>query len=252
MKQRSLIVAAALIVCATNAIALGFGWLNRRGVDDPGILLTERELPIASSGPESTATILRLQWVSRDDQGFPCDKIRPLGFRCSDPALEYQSRDHRQPSRNGVVVLEYDGPAWEEVRQRRDDQAAKFAAENPAATWNPWRENNQTHLIPVDVGNDAAALRREYPDSSRYLISAARISARPMPTADSKRTILRGFVDELLPSMINVPSPFSGTIERAERAHAGESPQSWAPAYTVRLRYGRFLEPWVVVVSPIR
>jgi len=239
MTQRWLLFAAALIVCVTNVVALGLGLLNRRSAPEGAITLTERELRMASSGLDSTATFLRLTWRSPDNDGFPCDKIRPLGFACRD------SRESRQPNRHGYVVLEYDGPAYERLRQHDEAAYAELAAENPsAATSTPWWRNEATHLVVVDLGPDADALRRTYPDRSRYLISLARIGVR-----DAAGNTLTGFVLELLPSTINVPLPLSKKLRDAAALHAGEPPKSWTPRYTVTLRYGRFLEPWIVDVG---
>jgi uncharacterized protein DUF4824 len=239
MTRRWLLFAAALIVCVTNVVALGLGLLNRRYAPEGAIMLTERELRMAPSGLESTATFLRLVWRSPDNDGFACDRIRPLGFACPD------SREATQPSRHGYVVLEYDGAAFERLRQHDEALQAQLAAENPSvATSPPWWRNEATRLVVVDLGPDADALRRIYPDRSRYLISLARIGVRDAPGGT-----LTGFVPELLPSTINVPLPFSKKLRDAAALHAGDPPKSWTPRYTVTLRYGRFLEPWIVDVG---
>lgn len=251
MNRQSLLIGAALIVCATNVVALGLGWLNRHGGERGAMTLTERELPTTSADPESTATILRLAWTRLDDNGFPCEKIRPLGFTCLAQPRPSDSYEMRQPPRNGYVVLEYEGPAWEQVRKRHEAEAAELAARNPSAS-HYWAWNTESHLVAIDLGVDPGALRRAYPDESRYLITAARISARPSGMRDSQMTTLTGFVDMLLPSTINVPLPWSATINAATRAHLNQPPQSWRPTFTVTLRYGRFLEPWVVDVAATR
>ena len=251
MQRPHLVIAAALIVCATNAVALGLGWLNRHSAEGAAITLTERELPTTSSDPESTATILRLAWSRSDDNGFPCEKIRPLGFTCPTLISPSETYDVRQAPRNAYAVLEYEGPAWEQVRKRREAEAAELAARNPSAS-NDWMWNTESHLVAVDVGADPRALRRGYPDASRYLITAARISARPSPMRDSPMTTLSGFIDALLPPTINVPLPWSATINAATRAHSGQPPQGWRPTFMVTLRYGRFYEPWVVDAAASR
>jgi hypothetical protein len=253
MTRRWHLLAAALIVCVTNVVALSRGLLNRRNAPDGAITLTERELPIARAGSESTATILRLEWRSREDsEGFPCDKIRPLGFTCPDRPLSGDRRELRQPQRNGYVVLEYDGPAWQRLRKRREADWAQQAAQNPSlAPQNPWWLNQETRLVAIDVGSDADALRRSYPDASRYLIAMARIAAHPRSVTDSPALMtLHGVVIGLMPSTINVPPPLSAKVRDARRLHSADPPQSFVPRYTVTLRYGRFLEPWVVDIQP--
>ena len=242
MMRRWLPLAAALIVCVTNVAALGLGLFNRRNPPVGAITLTERELPITNVGAESTATILRIQWTSVDDNGFSCDRIRPLGFTCPTRPVSADRREFRQPARNGYVVLEYDGPAWERLRKRREAEAAEFAARDPAGA--AASLNRETHLVAIDVGADPGALRAKYADASRYLITSARIVARDWPPE------LSGFIVELIPSTINVPFPLSTKVRSAKASHSAEKPETWRPRYTVTLRYGRFLEPWVVDIQP--
>ena len=248
MTRRWLLVAAAAIVCLTNLTALGMGALNRRGATEAPITLTERELPFYNSGSDSTSTQLRLGWTSADNAGFSCDKLQLLGFTCPDRAVPSDSRLFRQPQRNGYVVLEYDGPAWEQVRKRSEAQAAEFRARYPsAASPSDASWETQSHLVAIDIGPDAAGLRRTYPDASRYLISAGRIAARVAAYHDPPQiSTLAGFVIELMPSTINVPLPFSTLIRRAAESHFTEPPPRWTPRYSVTLRYGRFREPWIV------
>lgn len=251
MTRRSLLLTAALIVCVTNVAALGLGLLNRMGATTGAITLTERELQLVTSGPESTATILRLAWTSQVGDGFPCDRIRPLGFSCPDPPVSGSSRELDQRPRNGYVVLEYDGPAWQRVRERGEADAAQQAAQNPTITPNRWWLSQATRLVAIDVGADADALRRTYTDASRYLITTARIGAYPKSVPDSPTLMtLSGVVIAVMPSTINVPLPLSNRLRDAAALHSGDPPQSWRPRYTVTLRYGRFLEPWVVAVEP--
>src|SRR5262249_14864155 len=129
---RWLLVGAVAIVCLTNMAGLGLGALNRREAREAPITLTERELPFYNYGPDSTAPDLRLGWMPRDNSGFACDKIRPLGFTCPDGHVSSDSRILRQPQRTGYVVLEYDGPAWEQVRKQHEAEMAEFAARNPS------------------------------------------------------------------------------------------------------------------------
>ncbi len=257
MTPRWLLLGAAAVVCATNLVALGLGALNRRNAPDTAIALTERELRFRDFGAESTATLLRLEWVARDDAGFPCDRMRPLGFSCPDTPVRLESDDRllRQPQRNGYAVLEYDGPAWQQVVKQREAHAADSAARNtsPTPRANRFPLNDQTRLVAVDIGVDAAGLRRMYPDATRHIITAARIALRSTSDASPAHvTTLSGYIVELLPSTINVPRPFSTMVREAAATKSDQPPESWQPRYTVSLRYGRFLEPWVVDVRPLR
>jgi uncharacterized protein DUF4824 len=257
MTPRWLLLGAAAVVCATNLGALALGALNRRDASEPAIVLTERELRFRDFGAESTATLVRLDWTPRDDAGFPCDRLRPLGFSCPDPPVSVGSdvRSLRQPQRNGYAVLEYDGPAWQDVMKRREAQAADSPARNASPTQRLSRlsADNHSRLVAIDIGPDAASLRRAYPDATRYIITASRIAIRSTSgPAPSQVTTLSGYIVELLPSTINVPRPFSPIVRGAvaTRSPTG-SPESWAPRYTVTLRYGRSLEPWIVDLRPL-
>jgi len=251
MTHRWLMTGAAAIVCLTNLAALGLGALNRSGTAEAAVTLTERELTFYNRGPDSTATELRLGWASPDNAGFACDKIRPLGFTCPDQPVSSDDRVFRQPQRTGYAVLEYDGPAWEQVRKRSEAQAAEIRALNPSAAStydSSW--NNQSHLVTFDIGPDSAALRRTYPDASRYLICAARIAARVSAYRDPPQiSTVAGFIVELMPSTINVPLPFSTIVRKAAESHSADPPASWTPRYSVTLRYGRSREPWIVDVK---
>jgi hypothetical protein len=248
--RRWFLVGAAAIVCLTNLTALALGALNRRDARDAPITLTARELRFYSHGADSTATELHLGWTALDDAGFACDKIRPLGFTCPDGPVPSDSRVFRQSHRNGYAVLEYDGPAWEQVQKRHEAQMAELRARDPSgpstddSSW-----NNQSHLVTIDIGPDAGVLRRTYPDATRYLITAARVSALRVVRDPPATSATAGFIIELLPSTINVPLPFSTIIRTAEAAHSADQPHSWTPRYRVTLRYGRFREPWIVDVK---
>lgn len=256
MTSRWLLLGAAAVMCATNLVALGLGALNRRNPPDTAIALTERELRFRDVGAESTATLLRLEWVARNDVGFPCDRMRPLGFSCLDTPLRLGSDDRslRQLQRNGYAVLEYDGPAWQQVVKQREAHAIDSAARNtsPTPRVNRFPLNDQTRLVAVDIGADPAGLRRMYPDATRYIITAARIALRSTSGPPPTHVTLSGYIVELLPSTINVPRPFSAIVREAAATRSDQAPESWRPRYTVSLRYGRFLEPWIVDVRPLR
>jgi hypothetical protein len=126
-----------------------------------------------------------------------------------------------------------------------DEQRAQLRESAYDSSW-----HNRSHLVTIDIGADATALRRTYPDASRYLITAARIAARVDTYRDPPQiSTLAGFIMEVMPSTINVPLPFSTIVRKAAESHSTDPSSSWTPHYSVTLRYGRFQEPWIVDVK---
>lgn len=93
-------------------------------------------------------------------------------------------------------------------------------------------ERQAERLAAIDVGRDAATLRRRYAEGKRFIIT------RCMVRAGSRV----GDILQVLVPEIHVPLPYS-------RVLAGLSPTSRAgdfrPRFQVTLCYGRHYEPWI-------
>jgi hypothetical protein len=145
---------------------------------------------------ELTERELRLQTYGQDNSGVALTLVftNPAAHRSDSPG----------PSRKVYLALEY------------DETRAPAGARDPAP-----------RLTLIDVGPDAAALRRKYPDARKVIL---------LPGAT------RGQYDRawarLAVNWIHVPLPASRALKGASR-------------YRVRLRQGPSLELWVAEVQRI-
>lgn len=195
IKPNGLWIAGLLVLLANGFICINVA-RNRAGIPIAEFELTDREL--------------RLQDYGEDKSGVGLSLIyQPEAYR----------NMHEELNRNAYLVLEYDGPAWREWRDKLP----------PGVSYRltPEHLNQTSRLVLIDVGPDAAALRRKYPDTKRILIlPGASRSTGPKTWA------------RLEVRTIHVPLPHSGALKGA--AH-----------YRVRLRQGPSLEIWVAEVQRI-
>jgi hypothetical protein len=264
MKKISLISAAAVIVIA-NALALLHAARNRAGNPDAEITLTSRELGYFnrfSSDDDSGITLL-LRFT--DASTFPWrhefehppnwldrQKLRTLGFDCGvDPAGTDALRFYqRQRPRRAFVALEYDGAAWRTWLDAYERGVAKQTARiqsNDSIDYN----RNRSRLVTIDADLDPVKLRGRYPDRSRVVILPAVVSITldpfPSPGMDlhlKSSVQIVGRIQEL-PSSIHVPRPFSDGFRRLSQ----KTDLTKDVVYSVHLRYGSSLEPWVTGVE---
>ncbi len=265
MKHAGWISGLALVV-VTNALALWGVYQNRREGPVQTIELTERELPIAMRDPDDSSIRLRLAWRKSSCQFFPppenCEylfdraRLQDLGFDCSaaagsDPGFRYPLR------REAFVVLEYDGPRWQQHAEKGQSGSAAAEGGRPAPSG---RESNRpresldgadpegSRLFVADAGLSAETLRGKYPDARQYLIVRALIHAileepDDSRAAGSKPARWGGYVAQLLPPEIHVPPPFSRELASLETRRGGP------PRYRVLLHFGSRTEPWIESVA---
>lgn len=262
MKVRLSAFAIALVLVVNAAVLAGVVW--NRSVEPAAVLeLTERELALPYgrwAGRESTGVALSIRRAAQDHEWLDRDKLAELGFDIG--RYERQPRSGWRPAQRRVhVVLEYDGPAFDELlaehearlessRQdletgkinRRQVEAAEAALERLRVA--------ESRLIVVDAARAPEVLRERYPDRRRYAIVQAlvRMHAVSRPD-DTEQPQLRGRVDALLPGRVYVPRRFHSPLREAsdERRNAYDAP----PRYRVVLNFGRRAEPWVAGVEPI-
>jgi hypothetical protein len=242
--MRSPVALVTALVCAANLAALGRGAYNRSAVEAEHTL-SSRELQFADPGEESTVTTVRLTWVHEGPLVFRRDAAERAGFDCSVPPDDSGADRFyaRQLQREAYVALEYEGPAWQRYRQSQEERLKELGS-----TARP--QVAGTRLVAVDVDRDARALRRRHPDRSRYVISRARMRVYVTATPEvPPRRVIVASISQLIPSVLNVPRPLSGTLRELMRradARANRGPDD--PRYRVTLRYGRSYEPWIVAV----
>jgi Domain of unknown function (DUF4824) len=263
---RRTLVAGVALIALTNAVALaGVAW-NRRGEPEAVLRLTERELKGAAEygfQKENSGLALRLAWrlpwVPRPNQsdyldfGYSAnggeapwlgkDRLAELGFDVSPPRKS--RRDDRQLPKEVLLVLEYDGPAWQAALERAEQRVNRTRSAAEASPGNQQlaaqadnaakqlveERQSYSRVFVIDSGRDLAALRARYPDRARYAIAHGRISIRFTSAGPS------GYVNELSIPAINVPLEYRGTVDRQKR-------------YEVGLAFGRRLEPWLTSAAP--
>jgi hypothetical protein len=240
---------AAFVVLASNAVALGFAWMNRAGEPGAELTLTERELRIQPRETENTAIALRLAWI--DPAGAPdavswfdAAKFASLGFHCSASAPRgIASSCYNQPPRPAYVALEFEGDAWTGYLASIPDGPARESAEAGS------------HLVLIDVGLDPAALRARYPDRHRVIIAPATIG---LTSRQRQPPVFTGHADTVYPMEMSVPSHLRAALEglSAQPRVPYDPRQSWrgspltgAPRFHATLRWGRSFEPWLLSID---
>jgi hypothetical protein len=272
--------AAFVLLIIVNAVVLAGVRYNRSGEPDAVVELTERELPLASSGRENSATVLQLDWRRYDEDGaewFDRRKLTESGFDCrtSPDAPDAELRYGKALPRKTFVVLEFEGPAWEawQARERKKLEAMEADIATGKAGRKEsvkagkrfaWEQVVGSRLFPVDVGNDPRLLRKRYPDRSRCIITPAVVrlrfrAAQREKGKPEKPAAVCGWIEEVLTDSIQAPRDWRGLLAKVKSGgkpwnsfyfdeEKEEKPP--VPRYTVVLKYGKRHEPWVVEVRP--
>jgi hypothetical protein len=268
------LVAGIAIILIVNAIALAGVAYNRSGSPDSTLLLSQRELGEPSAwrqDNENSGIALTLKWrvpVQFDEtedldwrQGFfgafgqspawlDAAKLRSLGFDTRPPvSVADASQDDRpQPRREVLLVLELDGPAYQQslaqtrrllAHARTDIDAAKHVLLS--------EERENSRLFVVDAGRDGEALRARYPDRSHYAI--VRGTIRPQWTMRGAKRLLVGNIVQLSVDSINVPVAFREIFaSKAGKVQTGDAPRN-VHRFEAVVAFGKRFEPWIVKVS---
>ena len=252
MKSPRTILGIALVLLV-NILALIGVARNRAGDPVQTIELTERELPLQTMGQDNSGVMLRLAWSAppfrSPEPELDRAKLETAGFSLQFPAGS-QSKDITLMPREAYVALEYVGAAWVGWLKQAEEQKKnnQFENQRPVGVRNANKEPiGESHLCAVDVSRSWTELRSRYPDQSRVLIVRAVLTARLEDVTEKAGGAVisinvYGSVSEILPSMINVPKPYAGLLSPLKPRTGPE------PRYSVTLKYGRNLEPWVAGV----
>jgi hypothetical protein len=264
------LVTAILLLLVINAFVLAGVAHNRSGTPGASVVLTERELPLAYNyrQDENSGVALRLNWNRQGLGWFDHDKLAELGFDVEiKDSDEHRNSYYRALPIKAYVVLEYEGQAWEDYRDKQREeiaalptQVAKGKMEEDAAERRK-KELETTlklasRLFAIDVGQDAAALRNRYPDTEHTIIVSALVRAitnwEKKPGKKKAERIISGRIDELLAKIIHVRRQHHVILEKLpsnERLFGGNryyNPDSKKRVhYQVRLNFGQRHEPWV-------
>jgi hypothetical protein len=166
----------------------------------------------------------------------------------------YRSR----PPRAAYVALEYEGALWlKQLEQapRTPQPPSSFtvpesANQNRVVRVAPRDPFLDSHLVPIDVDNDPAALRRRHPDRRQVVVVEATAAMRYVANA-GQAPFLMGRVTAVLPPEINVPREWRGALEGLQTdAEPGVwPPPQHEPRFRVTVTWGKRLEPWITNVE---
>jgi hypothetical protein len=263
MKSASLVTAASIVLVA-NALALFHAARNRVRDPESEITLTNRELRYfgqSATDDDSGVTLQLLwtdpsiSWAADEDHGpnwLDRQKLQTLGFDCGvDPGSSGAARFYqRQRPRQAFAALEYDGEAWRALAEEYERARAKRRA-NTESNDSTVVGAGLSRLTPIDADLNPVELRARHPDRRSVLILPVVVAVTlgfqyyGMKFNSAHPAQIMGNIQEL-PSSIHVPLPFSDEFRRPDRLRRNVSNNL---SYSVRLRYGSSLEPWVTGVE---
>ena len=265
-------LAGAVLIVATNAVALLGVAYNRSGEPESRLVLTERELRVERWGEfdaENSGLSLTLSWRAPfefDDAEVPgrsrfyrgwtpwldVAKLSELGFDMSGSSeTANAARDYeRQRVRDVLLVLELGGAAHAralELAKREVQRAEAIAASNPGesdyedradrARVNLAAEAREaSRLFVIDAGLEARVLRERYPDQTRHVLLGGQVGVGNS-RSDGDRA-LHGYVSALSIGSIHV------SADLLERHSFGDG---WRK--NVVVAFGKRFEPWIVEIG---
>ena len=234
----------ALTTLLSVASLVGLAGWNRSHEPLPALTVTERELPLNSEVVtlEDAANLqlpIVFQWRANplDTRNWlPEAKLRALGFPLDVPAGDPRALQVYSdlPPRIAWIVLEYDGPTWQEIERRRAVQKQDLRER--------WADSR---LVPVDAGLDV--LRGQY--TSGQLIVRG-IDAINFLTPSSGGPMIYGALRELVPSQLTVPRQYVSTLVGLGPHSLPPSPPDaprpeFIPRYRVEVGVGRVGIPFI-------
>ena len=264
------------LILAVNAIALaGVAW-NRSEPADSRLQLSERELDNSYEywRKENSGIGLRLdyRWPdirTSDVNGYSAAdgnrlspaKMAELGFSVPTELNEKSMRRYRrQLDRDGLLVLEFNGPLYQRQLQLAQEQLTKSSADLTALPSNKdlqetyqdaradlqREQTSASRLFIIDAGTDQASLRAKYPDRQRYAIVRGQISA--WSWRDDDHWQLGGSAQLPVANNINLPQRWHSLFDSLPvRKGDAEFPHSGGDKlFNAELVFGQRLEPWVV------
>ena len=273
-RRHTLVVGIALILL-TNAVALIGVYMNRSGEPESTLKLTQRELQRPYGwglSRENSGLSLRIQWrvpsaeryVSYSNFGgspqwLDETKMASLGFDTS----KAEGKDYRSSNRllgkEVLLVLELDGPAWQQTLQRArqsvieqdarlaslptDKQLQQIAKRAHDDVTREEQENSR--LFAVDAGLDLNELRAQYPDRNRYAIVRAQV--RPSYAAGPNE--IKGYIERISIAEINVPHEYHSAFDIRIRPATERPLTSGRRKFEASVAFGQRLEPWITGFS---
>lgn len=271
--NRHNLLAGLGLILLVNAIALaGVAW-NRSEPADSRLQLTERELGDGYEywRKENSGIALRLdyRWPGHDANDYSesdsnmlsAAKMSELGFSVPTEFNEESMRRYRrQLDRDALLVLEFNGPLYQQQLQLAQQRLTKSSADLAALPSNQdllkthqeareelQREQSRaSRLFIIDAGTDQASLRAKYPDRQRYAIVGGKISAWAWRHDDNWQ--VGGSAQIPVAASINLPQRWHRLFDSLPRRKevAGFAHSGGDKLFNAELLFGQRLEPWVV------
>lgn len=273
--RKSALIAGLALITTTNLVALGGAAYNRSGEPDSVFSVTQRELRPPFEGihrSENSGLTLHLRWrvplqteirsvYAFDGEGggaptwLDAAKMAELGFdqktAVHRSGADADWRRERQLPRDVLVVLEMDGPVYQQALERARQAAKQVESKNERGEGKKdaqeiidREERGSSRLFAVDAGLDREALRAKYPDRKTYAIVRGQV--RPAWEPSGK---VGGALYDLSAAAINVPVEMRGAFE-------GVLPLSYQRSkdegrhFEAQVAFGQRLEPWLVAATP--
>jgi len=273
--RRHTLIAGLALILLTNAVALLGVHRNRSGEPESMLTLTQRELeqPYGwGMNRENSGVSLRINWrVPSAEKYWPGSysggnpawldqaKMASLGFDAR-PSKDMQDDfrwSSRQLAKEVLLVLELDGPAYQQALQRAqqyaaeqdaklatlpDDKAVQQSAKS-AHEEARREEQDNSRLFAVDAGLDLNELRAQYPDRSRYAI----VRAQVQPQSIGAKGEIAGYINRISIDEINVPHEYHAMFDiRVRPAIIG---QTSGRTFEASVAFGQRLEPWLIDIT---
>jgi hypothetical protein len=245
--KRSLLLPFVLPPLVTAVVLIAVAW-NRAEALAP-IVLSERELSLRPRSDDNSVATFYLQWqqrTSRDGQ-IDCAKLQALGLSCRVAPADRDAARHdgRTLPRRAFVAFELAGPAWEALMAERVKEVESATQRGVPLHMNADKDlrERSSRLVAVDADRDAAVLRHRYPDSSRYLVTAAVVRVVLMAPPREQPYVI-GVIDRVDPGELHVPRDLATQLPPPTTA-----PEAERPGYRVSVRYGARVEPWIEAIE---
>jgi len=251
MSLRLLVPLLALVL--TIAGLLGCGAWNR-GATLQRLTVTEREVGLPwhwrnAVDDDEGMLRLRIEWQRRDEPldertWLTEDKLREIGLDVSIPAGAPEAQRHygRALPKIAWVVLEYDGPAWQEIDRRRRLRTSDAVTRAPIET---------SRLVPIDAGLDRETLTRRHANARTLILPAMFGVAYVSPDAPGG-PLVYGYVRSLVMQEVTMPRRSRSALADLRGRDADSASTPSPPRFEVDLAVGRLGFPWVTDVRRTR
>ena len=274
--RHNLFAGLALIVLLNAIVLAGVAW-NRSAPADSRLHLSERELGDGHAywREDDSGLALRLnyRWPNSRPNDYSYNSLRQLtaaqmqsvGFTLpSELNDDSVQRYRRQLDREGLLVLEFNGPLYQQQLRMAHEQWQKSRSDlsalpnnqklidshNQARNTLQQEQSSASRLFIIDAGSDLARLRARYPDRQRYAIVRARFDA--WAWHDEGTWQIGGSADVPVAERINLPQRWHAlfaTLPR--RPNNPDYPRSGGDKlFNAELAFGKRLEPWLVDLQP--